>query len=143
MGKFKGLGVAMITPFSENGNIDYAGLQRLVELQIQGGTDYLVVHGTTGEASTLTSEEKETSLDFIKEINADRLPIVLGIGGNNTVEVCKQLESVNLDKVDGILSVSPAYNKPTQNGIYEHYKAVSGATDKDIILYNVPTAYCV
>jgi len=138
MGKFKGLGVAMITPFSENGNIDYAGLQRLVELQIQGGTDYLVVHGTTGEAPTLTSEEKSTSLDFIKEINADRLPIVLGIGGNNTMEVCKTLESVNLDKVDGILSVSPAYNKPTQNGIYEHYKAVSGSTDKDIILYNVP-----
>ena len=138
MGKFKGLGVALVTPFSENGNVDYAGLQRLVELQIQGGTDYLVVHGTTGESVTLTKEEKVTTLDFIKEIAANRIPIVLGIGGNNTREVCNELESTDLSGVSGILSVSPAYNKPTQEGIYQHYKAISQATDREIILYNVP-----
>ena len=138
MGKFKGLGVALVTPFSENGNVDYAGLQRLVELQIQGGTDYLVVHGTTGESVTLTKEEKVTTLDFIKEIAANRIPIVLGIGGNNTREVCNELDSTDLSGVSGILSVSPAYNKPTQEGIYQHYKAISQATDREIILYNVP-----
>ena len=138
MGKFKGLGVALVTPFSENGNVDYAGLQRLVELQIQGGTDYLVVHGTTGESVTLTKEEKVATLDFIKEIAANRIPIVLGIGGNNTREVCNELDSTDLSGVSGILSVSPAYNKPTQEGIYQHYKAISQATDREIILYNVP-----
>ena len=138
MGKFKGLGVALVTPYSENGNVDYAGLQRLVELQIQGGTDYLVVHGTTGESVTLTKEEKVTTLDFIKEIAANRIPIVLGIGGNNTREVCNELDSTDLSGVSGILSVSPAYNKPTQEGIYQHYKAISQATDREIILYNVP-----
>lgn len=138
MGKFRGLGVAMVTPFSENGNVDFAGLQRLVELQIEGGTDYLVVQGTTGESVTLTKDEKKASLEFIQEINAGRLPIVLGIGGNDTAVVCNTLESTNLEGVDGILSVSPAYNKPTQEGIYQHFKAVSNATDKDIILYNVP-----
>ncbi len=138
MGKFKGLGVALVTPFSENGNVDYAGLQRLVELQIQGGTDYLVVHGTTGESVTLTKEEKVTTLDFIREIAANRIPIVLGIGGNNTREVCNELDSTDLSGVSGILSVSPAYNKPTQEGIYQHYKAISQATDREIILYNVP-----
>jgi len=138
MGSFKGLGVAMVTPFSENGNVDFAGLQRLVELQINGGTDYLVVQGTTGESVTLTKEEKKASLEFIQEINAGKLPIVLGIGGNDTRVICETLAETDLKGVDGILSVSPAYNKPTQEGIYQHYKAVSNATDKEIILYNVP-----
>ncbi|MDC3338215.1 4-hydroxy-tetrahydrodipicolinate synthase, partial [Flavobacteriales bacterium] len=138
MSKFKGLGVALVTPFSENGNIDYAGLQRLIELQLNGGTDYLVVHGTTGESVTLSSDEKKASLEFIQEINNGKLPVVIGIGGNNTHEVCAQLEATNLSNVDGILSVSPAYNKPTQKGIYAHFHAVANATDKDIILYNVP-----
>ncbi|MBT5402456.1 MAG: 4-hydroxy-tetrahydrodipicolinate synthase [Crocinitomicaceae bacterium] len=138
MSKFKGLGVALVTPFSENGNIDYAGLQRLIELQLNGGTDYLVVHGTTGESVTLSADEKKASLEFIQEINNGKLPVVIGIGGNNTREVCAQLEAANLSNVDGVLSVSPAYNKPTQNGIYAHFHAVANATDKDIILYNVP-----
>jgi len=139
MGSFKGLGVAMVTPFSENGNVDFAGLQRLVELQINGGTDYLVVQGTTGESVTLTKEEKKASLEFIQEINAGKLPIVLGIGGNDTRVICETLAETDLKGVDGILSVSPAYNKPTQEGIYQHYKAVSNATDKEIIVYNVPS----
>ncbi|MBL4705772.1 MAG: 4-hydroxy-tetrahydrodipicolinate synthase [Flavobacteriales bacterium] len=138
MGNFKGLGVALVTPFSENGNVDFAGLQRLVELQINGGTDYLVVHGTTGESVTLTKDEKKATLEFIQEINAGKLPIVVGIGGNNTKEVCDSLDHADLKGVDGILSVSPAYNKPTQEGIYQHFKAVSNSTDKEIILYNVP-----
>lgn len=138
MGSFKGLGVAMVTPFSENGNVDFAGLQRLVELQINGGTDYLVVQGTTGESVTLTKDEKIATLEFIQEINAGKLPIVLGIGGNDTRVVCETLAETNLKGVDGILSVSPAYNKPTQEGVYQHFKAVSNATDKEIILYNVP-----
>ncbi len=138
MSKYKGLGVAMITPFSENGNVDFAALQRLVEHQIKGGTNFLVVHGTTGESATLTKEEKRATLDFVKEINSGKLPIVLGIGGNNTKEVCETLERTDLKGVDAILSVSPSYNKPTQEGIYQHFKAVSQATGKDIILYNVP-----
>lgn len=138
MGKFKGIGVALITPFSENGNIDFAGLQRLIELQVKGGTDYLVVHGTTGESVTLSKEEKQASLEFIQEINDGQLPIVLGIGGSNTSDVCAQISAANLVGIDGILSVSPSYNKPTQDGIYAHFKAISSSTDKDIILYNVP-----
>ena len=139
MGNFKGLGVALVTPFSENGNVDFAGLQRLVELQINGGTDYLVVHGTTGESVTLTKDEKKATLEFIQEINAGKLPIVVGIGGNNTKEVCDSLDHADLKGVDGILSVSPAYNKPTQEGIYQHYKAIAeSVSDLPFMLYNVP-----
>lgn len=136
--KFKGLGVALVTPFRENGQVDFSGLQRLIEHQIDSGTDYLVVHGTTGESVTLTKEEKVATLEFIQEINKERLPIVLGIGGNNTYDIAKKLEETNLKGVDGILSVSPAYNKPSQEGIYQHYKTIAQATDKSIILYNVP-----
>jgi 4-hydroxy-tetrahydrodipicolinate synthase len=115
-----------------------AGLQRLVEYNIDNGVNYLVVQGTTGESVTLTKEEKQRILEFIIEINNKRLPIVLGIGGNNTAEIVYTLQTTNLNGVDGILSVSPYYNKPSQEGIYQHYKAVAQATDKPIILYNVP-----
>lgn len=138
MNKFKGLGVALVTPFNADGNVDFAALQRLVEHQINGGTDYLVVHGTTGESVTLTQEEKVATLEFIQEINKSRLPIVLGVGGNDTYAIAKKMETTNLNGVDGILSVSPAYNKPSQEGIYQHYKTVLGATDLPVILYNVP-----
>lgn len=135
---FKGVGVALITPFQADGSIDFSSLEKLVNHQINNGTDYLVVQGTTGESATLTSDEKKAVLDFIVEINNKRLPIVLGIGGNNTSAVVDTLKNTDLSKVDGILSVSPYYNKPSQEGIYQHYKAVSAATEKPIILYNVP-----
>jgi 4-hydroxy-tetrahydrodipicolinate synthase len=138
MQQFKGLGVALVTPFLENGNVDMAGLQRLVDYNIANGVNYLVVQGTTGESVTLTKEEKQRILEFIIEINNKRLPIVLGIGGNNTAEIVYTLQNTNLTGVDGILSVSPYYNKPSQEGIYQHYKAIAQATDKPIILYNVP-----
>ena len=109
-----------------------------MEHQIKNGTDYLVVQGTTGESATLSLQEKKAVLDFIIEINAKRLPIVLGIGGNNTAAVVEALKSSDLKDVDGVLSVSPYYNKPSQEGIYQHYKTISAATSKPIILYNVP-----
>ena len=135
---FTGVGVALVTPFQSNGQVDFSALQRLVEHQIKNGTDYLVVQGTTGESATLSLEEKKSVLDFIIEINAKRLPIVLGIGGNNTASVVEAIKSTDLKDVDGILSVSPYYNKPSQEGIYQHYKTISAATSKPIILYNVP-----
>lgn len=138
MQQFRGLGVALVTPFLENGNVDMAGLQRLVEFNINNGVNFLVVQGTTGESVTLTKEEKQRILEFVIEINNKRLPIVLGIGGNNTAEIVNTLQNTNLNGVDGILSVSPYYNKPSQEGIYQHYKAVAQATEKPIILYNVP-----
>jgi len=138
MTQFKGLGVALVTPFLENGNVDMAGLQRLVEYNISNGVNYLVVQGTTGESVTLNKEEKQRILEFIIEINNKRLPIVLGVGGNNTAEIIYALQHTDLTGVDGILSVSPYYNKPSQEGIYQHYKAIAQATEKPIILYNVP-----
>ena len=135
---FTGVGVALVTPFQSNGQVDFSALQRLVEHQIKNGTDYLVVQGTTGESATLSLEEKKSVLGFIIEINAKRLPIVLGIGGNNTASVIEAIKSTDLKDVDGILSVSPYYNKPSQEGIYQHYKTISAATSKPIILYNVP-----
>jgi 4-hydroxy-tetrahydrodipicolinate synthase len=138
MQQFRGLGVALVTPFLENGSVDMAGLQRLVEHTIKNGVNYLVVQGTTGESVTLTKEEKKSILDFVIEVNKKRLPIVLGVGGNNTAEVVNILKTADLSHVDGILSVSPYYNKPSQEGIYQHFKAVSSATDKPIIVYNVP-----
>lgn len=138
MMNFGGLGVALVTPFNENGLVDYSGLQKLVEHQISNGTDYLVVQGTTGESATLSSQEKKAVLDFIIEVNAKRLPVVLGLGGNNTKDLSDQLKQLNSNDIDGILSVSPYYNKPSQKGIIEHYKTIASATDLPIILYNVP-----
>lgn len=136
--KFKGLGVALVTPFQDNGNIDFAGLQHLIEHQINNGVDYLVVQGTTGEVATLTPKEKIAVFDFVVEINKGRVPIVLGVGGNNTTLIIETLKNIDTKNIDAILSVSPYYNKPSQEGIYQHYKAVSQATNLPIILYNVP-----
>ncbi|MFN8352781.1 MAG: 4-hydroxy-tetrahydrodipicolinate synthase [Flavobacteriales bacterium] len=141
--RFRGLGVALITPFrpAQHGHvppIDYAALQTVVEHQINGGIDYLVVMGTTGESVTCTTEEKQQLLSYVIEVVKNRVPIVLGVGGNNTAEVVHQLETYDLSGVDGILSVSPYYNKPSQEGIYQHYKALAQASLLPIILYNVP-----
>jgi 4-hydroxy-tetrahydrodipicolinate synthase len=136
--KFKGLGVAMITPFNADGSIDFAGLEKLTLHLINGGVNYLVVMGTTGENPTISAEEQAQVLTKVKEVNAKRLPIVFGIGGNNTAEVVNRLKTVDLTGVDGILSVSPYYNKPSQEGIYQHYKAISENTPLPVIMYNVP-----
>lgn len=138
MSTFSGLGVAMVTPFNENHQMDFPAIERLVNHMVEGGVDYLVVQGTTGESPALTKDEKRRLLDFILEINRERVPVVYGIGGNNTKAVCESLESWDMQGLSGILSVSPYYNKPTQEGIYQHYKALSESTDQSIILYNVP-----
>jgi len=138
MEQFVGLGVALVTPFKDNKEVDFEGLGKLVEHQISNSVDYLVVQGTTGEVATLTSKEKAEVLAFVIKKNNKRLPIVLGVGGNNTADVVVSLQELNTDGIDGILSVSPYYNKPSQEGIYQHYKALSAATDLPIILYNVP-----
>ena len=138
MEKFTGLGVAMATPFNADGSIDYLGLERLTNHLVDGGVNYLVVMGTTGENPTINNEEQQAILQKVIEINARRLPIVFGIGGNSTAAVVERLKSENLEGVDGILCVSPYYNKPSQEGIYQHYKAVSDATPLPVIMYNVP-----
>ena len=138
MNKFKGTGVALITPFNEDGKVDFSGLQKLVDFQIKNDTNYLVVQGTTAESATLSEEEKKAIIEYILEINSNRIPVVLGVGGNNTKEVAKKIDFFSSYKIDGFLSVSPYYNKPTQMGLIEHYKVISSATDLPILLYNVP-----
>ena len=138
MQKFIGTGVALVTPFKANKSIDFDALERLVNYQIENGINYLVVLGTTGEPATLTKEEKEAVKTKIVQVNKGRLPLVLGIGGNNTAAVVEEIKTTDLSTFDGILSVSPYYNKPTQEGIYQHFSAIANATEKPIILYNVP-----
>lgn len=135
--RFKGTGVALVTPFQKDGAIDFDGLTRLVKLQISGGTDFLVVQGTTGESPVLNQEEKMQVLNHVIEVNQRQLPVVYGLGGNNTAEVCAKLKLLP-SGVDGILSVSPYYSKPLQAGIIAHYKAIASKTELPIILYNVP-----
>ena len=136
--RFRGLGVALVTPFRRNGGIDYAALEKLIEHLITGGVDYVVCLGTTGESVTLSkAEKKELLLQTISFVH-DRVPVVLGVGGNNTIAVVDELNSFEMDGVDAILSVSPYYNKPTQEGIYQHYRAIAQVALRPIILYNVP-----
>jgi len=137
MKTFKGSGVALVTPFQTDGSIDFQALQQLVSLQIKGGTDFLVVQGTTGESPTLSQDEKRKVLDTVLEVNNGQLPIVYGIGGNNTAGLAALFQNLP-SGVDGILSVSPYYNKPIQKGIVAHFKQVASFTDLPIILYNVP-----
>lgn len=134
---FTGSGVALVTPFHSDNSIDFDALRKLVRLQIEGGTDFLVVQGTTGESPTLNQEEKMEILKVVMEENNGKLKIVYGVGGNNTLAVGETLKKVPAG-VDGILSVSPYYNKPTQQGIIEHYKYIASCTELPIILYNVP-----
>ena len=135
---FSGSGVALVTPFKEDKSIDFTAVRKLVQLQILGGTDFLVVQGTTGESPTLSQEEKLKILETVIDENAGKLKIVYGIGGNNTTLVGETLKLLKIEGVDGILSVSPYYNKPTQKGIIEHFKYISSCTELPIILYNVP-----
>lgn len=137
MNHLKGLGVALITPFNEDLSIDFQALSRLVEYNIENGTNFLVVLGTTAEAATLSETEKQQVVEHIIKVNNGRLPLVLGIGGNNTLEVKNQIENTDLSAFSAVLSVSPYYNKPNQEGIYQHYKALA-QTGKNIIIYNVP-----
>ena len=136
--KISGTGVALVTPFKSDLSIDFEALTSLVNHCVDGKIDFLVVMGTTGESVTLSLDEKNAVLDCIKMANNNRLPIVLGIGGNNTDYITQSFSSYNIDGVDAILSVSPAYNKPTQEGIYQHFKAISKSSPLPIILYNVP-----
>jgi 4-hydroxy-tetrahydrodipicolinate synthase len=133
-----GTGVALVTPFNSKGSIDHAALERLVQFQIDNGVDYLVVLGTTGESVTLSKSEKQQVIDTVVKANDNQLPLVIGIGGSDTAVVVEQIQQTDLEPFVAILSVSPAYNKPAQEGIYQHFAAVAQATDKPIILYNVP-----
>ena len=135
---FQGTGLALVTPFAADGSLDRAALVRLVNHSIDGGVDFLVVLGTTGETATLATDEKKQVLETVAETTNGRIPLVVGVGGNNTAAVCAQLEAGLPSGYTGVLSVSPYYNKPTQEGIYQHYKAVCGSTDAPVILYNVP-----
>jgi len=135
--KFKGTGVALVTPFTADGSIDFEALTRLVKLQISGGTDFLVVQGTTGESPVLSQDEKMKVLKHVMEVNQRQLPVVYGLGGNNTADICEKIKILP-EGLDGLLSVSPYYNKPLQAGIIAHYKAISRCTQLPIILYNVP-----
>jgi len=133
-----GTGVAIVTPFDKKGNVDTAGLKTLVKHLHNGKVEYIVVMGTTGESVTLSKDEKKLVIDTVVKANSGKLPLVLGIGGNNTQEVVETIQKTDLKAFEAILSVAPYYNKPNQEGYYQHYKAVSKATNKDIILYNVP-----
>lgn len=134
----KGMGVALITPFKEDESVDFEALGKLVDYQLQNGTDYLVVLGTTAETPTLSEEEKKQIVELVVSKVNRRIPIVLGVGGNCTRAIVEKLKNDNFDGIDAILSVVPYYNKPSQEGIYQHYKAISEATSLPIVLYNVP-----
>jgi 4-hydroxy-tetrahydrodipicolinate synthase len=134
----KGTGVALITPFKKDGAIDFDGLGKLIDYVITEGVNYVVTLGTTGETPTLTKEEKIEIVNFTYSSVSERVPVVVGIGGNDTRSVINDLETYPLDKATAILSASPYYNKPSQEGIFQHYKAIAGATSKPILLYNVP-----
>ena len=133
-----GTGVALVTPFREDLSLDVDALERVVEHNIQGGVDYLVVLGTTAESATLSHAEKQLVVDVVVRTNAGRLPLVLGVGGNNTMAVVHELKTLDLSDFEAILSVSPYYNKPTQEGIYQHFKVISEASSIPIVMYNVP-----
>ncbi len=138
MNKFQGTGVALVTPFNTDGSVDYNGLKNLINHLVNGGIDYLVSLGTTGETATMTKDEKKKVWAYTAEINNNRLPLVAGIGGNNTLEVAEDIKSFDSTGFSAILSVSPYYNKPTQEGIYQHYKYLAEISPLDLILYNVP-----
>ncbi|MBL7473677.1 4-hydroxy-tetrahydrodipicolinate synthase [Robertkochia sediminum] len=138
MKSFTGTGVALVTPFRHDLSVDVRSLERLVEYAVAGGVDYLVVLGTTGEPATLTAEEQQLVKDTVIRVNAGRLPLVLGVGGNNTAAVVKALNKEALNGFDAVLSVSPYYNKPTQEGIYKHFEQVALNSPLPVILYNVP-----
>lgn len=133
-----GLGVALITPFKEDGSVDYEALDRLVDFQLDNGTDYIVALGTTAETPTLTGQEKRDVVDAVVKRVDGRVPVVMGLGGNNTKALADELKNSNFEGISAILSVTPYYNKPTQEGLFQHYKALSDASPLPVVLYNVP-----
>jgi 4-hydroxy-tetrahydrodipicolinate synthase len=139
LNKLKGTGVALVTPFHKDGSIDFKGFKKLIDRCIDGKVEYLVPLGTTGETATLTANEKRAVIDFVIEVADKRVPIVLGLGGNNTHEILNNIEEFNFDGIDAILSVSPYYNRPSQRGIFQHYKMIANASPVPVIIYNVPT----
>ena len=138
MQKFVGTGVALVTPFKKDLSIDFTALSKLVEFNLANGVDYLVINGTTGESVTVSKEERQRIVDVIVTVNKGRVPLVLGLGGNNTSAVIAEILSSDLTHIDAVLSVAPYYSKPTQEGFYQHFKAIALASPKPIILYNVP-----
>lgn len=135
---FKGLGIALVTPFTSDGQVDYESLKRLIDYQINNGADFLCIMATTGEIPTLTTEEKQRIKELVLNIVQGRLPILMGCGGNNTSAVVEELQKNDFDGIDGILSICPFYNKPTQEGLFKHFEAISKTTTLPIVLYNVP-----
>ena len=135
---FKGLGIALITPFTTTGSVDYAALKRLVEYQLANGADFLCILATTGETPCLTFDEKEKIKELVVDVVHGRIPIVVGCGGNNTAAVVEELKTANFRGIDGVLSVCPYYNKPSQEGLYQHFKRIAEASPLPVILYNVP-----
>jgi 4-hydroxy-tetrahydrodipicolinate synthase len=140
--KFRGTGVAIVTPFKNDSSIDFAALGRVVNHVINGGVNYIVVMGTTGESVTLSKDEKKAIISYVAEVNASRVPLVIGIGGNCTQEIITAIRHSNLTVVDGILSVAPYYNKPNQRGLFEHFKAIATSSPVPVIMYNVPGRTC-
>jgi 4-hydroxy-tetrahydrodipicolinate synthase len=138
LNKLKGVGTAIVTPFHKDGTIDFKSLQKLVEFQIKGNVNFLVVLGTTGESVTLSKDEKSAIINFVVEAVNGRCPVVMGLGGNNTQDIVNTLKTTPFDGIDAILSVSPYYNKPTQKGIFLHYKTIAGVSPVPVIIYNVP-----
>ena len=135
---FKGLGIALVTPFTADGEVDYKAIVRLVEYQIQNGADFLCILATTGETPCLSTEEKENIKKLVVDTNRGRLPILMGCGGNNTHAVVEELKTADWTGIDGVLSVCPYYNKPSQEGLYQHFKAIAEASPLPVVLYNVP-----
>ena len=136
--KLHGLGVAMVTPFNNQGLVDFPALQRLVELQHEQGCGFLVILGTTGETPTLSADERRRVVDFVLEVNAGRLPVVVGVTGNDTRELCERIATWSDEGISGFLVASPAYNKPQQAGLVKHFEAVADAAPRPVMLYNVP-----
>lgn len=135
---FKGLGIALITPFTTSGAVDYTALKKLVEYQLKNGADFFCILATTGETPTLTEDEKQKIKDLVVEVVAGRVPILIGCGGNNTMAIVEELHTRDFSGIDGVLSVCPYYNKPSQEGLYQHFKTIAAATDMPVVLYNVP-----
>ncbi|MGM9710086.1 MAG: 4-hydroxy-tetrahydrodipicolinate synthase [Prevotella sp.] len=135
---FKGLGIALVTPFTADGQVDYKSLKRLLEYQIDNGADFLCILATTGETPCLTQLEKDNITQLVKDVNHGRLPILKGCGGNNTAAIVEELKNTDWSGIDGILSVCPYYNKPSQEGLYQHFKAIAEASPLPVVLYNVP-----
>lgn len=142
MKRFRGTGVAIVTPFKSDLSIDFTAMGRVINHVIDGGVDYIVAMGTTGEASTLSKDERKALISYVVEAIDTRIPVVAGIGGNNTQEIINTIRELNLEGVDGILSVAPYYNKPSQQGLFQHFKAIATCSPIPVIIYNVPGRTC-